>query len=306
MKRPSPAICNMLWYQAIWFLAILGGGATVAIVGILLIWHLARSVNRIAELIIVVGCGSCGYLADTLFSALGIYQFPGGSVLPAPLWLLGLWLGFAGTLRHSLAYLTDRPLLLVIFGAVGAPLSYLAAARLGAVVFPYGNVATLILVSLTWVTLLPLFSLLCRHVGQISARQARPIHTLILSQNRSCFMIYRNDRTHNSIGNHNTGSRWIRQLSVLCMLLASVGAGAKSTDDIPSPLLHQYIPDASLVGTARMRVLLWDVYDARLFAPSGEWQPGPAFCPLTRLPARPQGRCHCGSRGRGNAQAGIC
>lgn len=90
-------------------------------------------------------------------------------------------------------------------------------------------------------------------------------------------MIYRNDRTHNSIGNHNTGSRWIRQLSVLCMLLASVGAGAKSTDDIPSPLLHQYIPDASLVGTARMRVLLWDVYDARLFAPSGEWQPDRPF-----------------------------
>lgn len=170
MKGPNPAIRNMLWYQSIWFLAVLGGSATVSIIGMLLIWHVARSTNRVAELIIIVGCGGCGYLADSVISALGIYRFPAGSALPAPLWLLGLWLGFAGSLQHSLAYLTDRPLLLVIFGAVGAPFSYLAAARFGAVDFPYGNVATLTLVSLTWVTLLPLFCLLCRRVGQLESR----------------------------------------------------------------------------------------------------------------------------------------
>lgn len=31
------------------------------------------------------------------------------------------------------------------------------------------------------------------------------------------------------------------------------------------------VPSAAVVGTARMRYLFWDVYDAELFAPAGVW-----------------------------------
>lgn len=33
----------------------------------------------------------------------------------------------------------------------------------------------------------------------------------------------------------------------------------------------QSIPDAQIVGEARLSVLFWDVYDAQLYAPSGRW-----------------------------------
>lgn len=90
-------------------------------------------------------------------------------------------------------------------------------------------------------------------------------------------MSYRNRQIRNRTGNQNTGPGWARQLIVLCAVLVSAGAAAKTADGVPDPLLNQYIPDVSLVGAARMRVLLWDVYDARLFAPGGEWRAGRPF-----------------------------
>ena len=36
--------------------------------------------------------------------------------------------------------------------------------------------------------------------------------------------------------------------------------------------IEQNIPDARMVGKGRMRVMLWNVYDATLFAPNGQWQ----------------------------------
>lgn len=34
----------------------------------------------------------------------------------------------------------------------------------------------------------------------------------------------------------------------------------------------QLIPNAELVGAARLKYLLWDVYDAELYAPDGNWR----------------------------------
>jgi hypothetical protein len=38
-----------------------------------------------------------------------------------------------------------------------------------------------------------------------------------------------------------------------------------------------HIPDAALAGEARMRVLIWDVFDATLYAPEGEYNPAQPF-----------------------------
>ena len=163
MNMLTPVVRNILWYQAIWFLAILLGEAAVTPIFMLLTWHIARSADRSAEFIVMLGCGALGYATDALLAATGLYQFPSGSGdLPAPLWLLGLWLGFAGTLRHSLAPLAQRPLLLATLGLVGAPTSYLAATRLGAVSFPHGIEPSLVIVGGAWFALLPLFCYLCR------------------------------------------------------------------------------------------------------------------------------------------------
>ena len=168
MNRPGPALRNMLWYQSIWFLAICLGPAAEIPVFMLLSWHLARADDSTGEFIVVLACGTAGYLADSLLASVGLYHFddPTGH-LPAPLWLLGLWMGFAGSLRHSLAFLVRRPRLLTAAGTVGAPLSYLAAMRLDAVAFPHGAPLTLVVVGVTWAILLPLFCLVCQRCDKL-------------------------------------------------------------------------------------------------------------------------------------------
>ncbi|MFT4993526.1 MAG: hypothetical protein ACI965_000546 [Paraglaciecola sp.] len=37
------------------------------------------------------------------------------------------------------------------------------------------------------------------------------------------------------------------------------------------PLIEQYVPKAQLVGQARLKVLFWNVYDAKLYAAAGVW-----------------------------------
>lgn len=53
-----------------------------------------------------------------------------------------------------------------------------------------------------------------------------------------------------------------------------------------SDYINSYVPDAALVGEGRARVLVWDIYDARLIAPKGKWmEAGPFALELKYLQA---------------------
>jgi hypothetical protein len=41
--------------------------------------------------------------------------------------------------------------------------------------------------------------------------------------------------------------------------------------------IRSYVPDAQKVGEGRLSYLLWDVYDATLYAPKGAWEDGEPF-----------------------------
>lgn len=57
--------------------------------------------------------------------------------------------------------------------------------------------------------------------------------------------------------------------SIACILGIFAIIGAKPVDAMEE--LQQYVPQASVVGEARMSVMFWDVYDAKLLAPNGKW-----------------------------------
>jgi hypothetical protein len=95
-----------------------------------------------------------GIAADALLSAAGVFQFPGGVLVP--LWLCCLWLAFAAALRRSLGWLGVRPWLAAVAGAIAFPLNYWVGQRAGAVEFGYSLPATLALLAVTWAILLPL------------------------------------------------------------------------------------------------------------------------------------------------------
>ena len=82
----------------------------------------------------VIAAGALGYGADSALVLGGWLDFPEHARLGwlTALWMVGLWVGFAATLRHSFRLVLGRPLVAALLGASGGPFSYFAGERLGA------------------------------------------------------------------------------------------------------------------------------------------------------------------------------
>lgn len=153
-------VVNFILFNACWFALVLGAANGLIWPGLVLTagflaWELAREPVR-GRLLALCGLAlACGFLIDGGFVALDLirYASPAGPLVP--LWILALWIAFALALRRSLAWLEGRYGLAALFGAVGAPLSYAAGARLEAAAFPPGPI-TLLGMSLTWLLATPL------------------------------------------------------------------------------------------------------------------------------------------------------
>jgi hypothetical protein len=70
-----------------------------------------------------------------------------------PIWIIALWAGFATTLNRSLRWMRNKTLLAILFGAIGGPLAYIAAEKLGAVTLTN---TSLVVLSFGWAILTPL------------------------------------------------------------------------------------------------------------------------------------------------------
>ncbi len=175
MKLPNyNKAWNFLWYQSVWFTAILGREALEPFLFALLGLHLIWCGHWRTELKLMVSCGIFGVIADSALSLSGLYLFdPAPSLLPIPLWLVGLWLGFAGTLNHSMSYLMSRPWLASAASLAAAPFSYFAGARFGAVTFGLDAQAVAITIGATWAILMLLFAKMAAGQKNISLPENR-------------------------------------------------------------------------------------------------------------------------------------
>lgn len=158
---PLPLV-NLLVFQAGWFITVFtaaaghnwpGPLAVLLLVG----WHLTRTADAAREARLIIALGIIGFAADLAMALGGAFAFVQG-VLPhwlPPPWMVGLWLLFATTLRHSLAWLMHRPWLAAVLGGSGAPLSYYAGYRLGVLEFTLGVPWALAAVGLVWALVTP-------------------------------------------------------------------------------------------------------------------------------------------------------
>lgn len=145
---------NVLIYQAIWLLCVLGGnkGAYGAI--LLLFIHLIVSDRRRADMSSMVLLLFTGILIDGTLHYIGFFSFT-SSGFPIPFWLMTIWLGLAITPHHCLAWLQHKPFVSMIFGALGGPAAYWAGGRLGAAVFNWDLLPSLCTLALIWAILWP-------------------------------------------------------------------------------------------------------------------------------------------------------
>ena len=163
---------NIAFYQATWFAAIAGAArgwwwAGPLLLAAFALWQLTVSQERRADLQLMACAAIAGFAVDTLCVRGGmlIYAAPVPSPDFAPAWIVALWMSFALTLNHSLAWLKAHLRLASVLGAIGAPLAYLAAARgWNALSFAAPPALALGALAIAWALLAPALFYLARRL----------------------------------------------------------------------------------------------------------------------------------------------
>jgi hypothetical protein len=177
--RSYSSLLNFAWYQLLWFCAVLGGDLLVWLLPPMLLAHLLRVDDWRSEILLMLSVAGLGGTFDAVLTTAGYFHFdPAPSMLPIPLWLVAIWMGFAATLRHSMRYMVSHPRLMTLAAGFCAPLSYLAAGRLGAVEFPLGQVPTAVAVGLSWLALTPALIWLAHSVEWLRRTESQVLKQL--------------------------------------------------------------------------------------------------------------------------------
>jgi hypothetical protein len=170
-RRGMSVVLNLIFYQIGWFACVLSAAHGVSWIGSLIalaltVLHLSRHPEPLNEAMLVLAAALLGAVWDSLLVAWGLISYRDGTLLPntAPLWIVGLWALFATTLRSSLRWLTRNLAAAAGLGAVGGPLAYAAAGRLGALDLLRPQPA-LLSMACGWAVLLPALCLLARNLS---------------------------------------------------------------------------------------------------------------------------------------------
>jgi hypothetical protein len=161
-RSRSHLLINFIAFEIGWFAAVLGAAhdhvwAGVAVAALVVLLHLLMSHRLQRELKLLLAVMMLGAVWDSALAMRHIIEYPTGQLSPmlAPVWIVAVWALFATTLNVSLVFLRGRWWLAALFGAVGAPLSFLGGMRLHALQFPDTNAALCVL-AIGWAIMMPL------------------------------------------------------------------------------------------------------------------------------------------------------
>lgn len=176
-------VVNFVAFQAVWFAAVVGAsyglwwlGPIAAVV--FAIAHMLSPVRLPGDGLLMVVALLLGAIIDSGYAFSGVltYAAPFPSAQLAPLWILALWVGFALTLNHSLAYLAHRPVVATVAGAVVGPISYWSAGRaFDAVTLGDPLWRSVIALSLGWAGAMLVLSLVARRSVKISPSASKSV-----------------------------------------------------------------------------------------------------------------------------------
>ena len=164
-------ITNFILFQLAWFICVLGAAYNqtyfaLMISVIILLVHFALIKKRLLELKLILAAGIFGLLFDgvLLNFDLVIYNDPGLPYPITPIWIVMLWMIFAMTLNHSLAWLSQKYYLSILFGAIGGPLAYIAGEKLGAITLLSSN--SIIMLCVGWALITPVLLIIANKLNK--------------------------------------------------------------------------------------------------------------------------------------------
>lgn len=137
-----------IWFQLLWFVAVLGQGRfqRVLLVAVVLtwVWQFRKSGIRQRWLgILLLGIG-----VDLGNQLSGLFVFAEPLF---PLWLMALWGAFSWYCHYLMSFLKRWSWhSVVLIGGIAGVTSYYAGEVLNAVVFPYSNNVTLLVLFIEW------------------------------------------------------------------------------------------------------------------------------------------------------------
>ena len=148
-------LINFVAFQVIWFIAVIGAANDIlwpSIIAVLAFcaWQLTPSRSHKNDARLIIFAIIAGLTFDSLWQFSGLITYKLALPVIAPIWILLLWVTFALNINHSLAWLKKNHWLPILFGAIGAPLSYYAGNRIGAISYPNGAFNISILLSISW------------------------------------------------------------------------------------------------------------------------------------------------------------
>lgn len=181
VRVPGGLLWNFIQFQLGWFALVLSAGAGVPLLGMaatvmLVLVHL-RWFALEKEFVLLAAVGLIGWMWESLIYTTEFLDYPNwyANLLVAPPWMALLWVNFAATLNHSLAWLKGQPLMAALLGATGGPLAFWAGAQLGAVHF-VDEVWALVILSGGWLVLLPAVVEMSRQLcGERPRNQGEPV-----------------------------------------------------------------------------------------------------------------------------------
>ena len=153
MKQLIP----ILGLNVLWFACVLGAAnnimwPAVLILAALLLWAFSHEQAKTYTATLVVFSLVCGSLFDGFLAFTGWVEYQQvWQQIPnlPPIWIVMLWVGFGALVVPAMQWLVERPRLGLPLMAIGAPLSYVSAAKLGAITI-HNGAAALLFIAVTW------------------------------------------------------------------------------------------------------------------------------------------------------------
>lgn len=149
MPSTKQLIIVSTWFQACWFIGVVGQGSLAWLLVVLGLVTVLVTYKRLAIAVSLIGVVAfSGIVIDSLNHKFGLLLFDTPLI---PVWLAALWLMFAWYAIYLCRVINHYPLLLVaLVGGGGGALSYIAGFKLGAVEFGVSFYLTAVILYIEW------------------------------------------------------------------------------------------------------------------------------------------------------------
>ena len=158
-------LINITGFYICWWLSIYGAinenyFIGISILFVYMLFHFIFISNTYIEYYYILICLFLSFISDSFFMYFNLISYKG--YLPdalniIPFWTLSLWICFSLSVFHSFSFLNRKYFHISFLGIISGPIIYYSFLKGGLIIFHINQYYLLLLISLVWSLLLPLY-----------------------------------------------------------------------------------------------------------------------------------------------------